>query len=155
MQQISWRAPEYIHTHKTADWYWIVGIVTLSIAIIAVIFNNLIFGILVIVAAATLSMHASRPPRKIDIVISQLGVRIGNVFYPYDELESFWIETEDMPTVIHPKIIFKSKKKLMFLITALLENQNPDEIEEYLAQHLPKIEHTEPFLEKLLVYFGF
>lgn len=37
----------------------------------------------------------------------------------------------------------------------MLGNANPDEIRTALAEHLHETEHTEPFLEKLLFYFGF
>ena len=151
MQHISWRAPEYIHTEKTADWYWIVGIVTISIAIIAIILGNLIFGILIIVSSLTLSLYASRPARMIEIDVSGLGVKIGSQFFPYAELDSYWIDTVGP----HPKIILKTKKKLMFFITALIENESPEELDTFLAHYLPQVEHTEPFLEKLLVYLGF
>jgi hypothetical protein len=151
MQKISWQAPEYIHTEKSADWYWIVGIITFSIALIAIILNNLIFGILIIISSITLSLYAARPAKMIDMEINDAGVKIGSYFYPYSELESFWIETE----VRHPKIILKSRRKVMFFVSILIEDADPEELDELLSQHLPKVEHSEPILEKLLVYLGF
>ena len=43
----------------------------------------------------------------------------------------------------------------MPFIVIFIEDIGPDEIHEVLSQHLPEEEHTEPFLEKLLLYFGF
>lgn len=151
MEKIEWTAPEYIHTQKTTDWYWIVGIVTLTIAIISIVLNNIIFALLIIIGMGTLCMYASREPRRVPIEISPAGVRIGGYFYPYDNLDSFWVETNDA----YPRVIFKSQKKMMLYITALIENVDPDEIKNMLVTHLKEEYHTEPLLEKLLIYFGF
>lgn len=152
MENISWHAPEYIHTHKTSDWYWIVGIVTLTIALVAIILNNLIFAILIIVSAALLTLYASRPPHIQEIVLEKNGIHVGPTFYSYSsDLDSFWVETREF----HPKIILKSKKKLMFFIGVLIVDTDPELVEDYLSQHLPKVEHREPLFEKLLFYFGF
>ena len=151
MDKISWTAPEYIHTHKTADWYWIVGIITISLAIVAIIFNDVIFAILIVVSVATLSLYATRPPSILDIDITSTGIHNGATFYSYTDLDSFWVETREQ----YPKIILKSKKKLMFFITILIEDEDPEMIDDYLSQHLPKVEHHEPLLEKIFMWLGF
>ena len=51
MEHLSWQAHEYHHTEKTSDWYWIVGIVTVSLALICIIYNNIILGILILVSS--------------------------------------------------------------------------------------------------------
>ena len=149
--KISWQAPEYIYKEKTADWYWIVSIITLSIAIISIILNNLIFAILIIVSSFTLSLFAGRKPGLISVEINRLGLSVGKTRYSYDALDSFWIETRE----IYPKIILKSKKTWMPYITVLIRETDSEQIRRKLLEHLPEEEHTEPFLEKLLIYFGF
>ena len=151
MEKISWQTKEYIHTEKTTDWYWIVGIITISIALISIIFGNLIFGILIIVASFTLTLFASRKPEMVEVEINQRGVLHGKTLYPYDHLDSFWIETREF----HGRILLKSKKVLMPFVVIFLEDIEPEKIRETLLQHLPEEEHTEPLLEKLLIYFGF
>ena len=151
MEKISWKAHERIHTEKTNDWYWIVAIVTISIAVLSIILDNVIFGILIIISSFTLSLVASKKPEYLETTIDSRGVRTGKIFYPYDNLDSFWIETRDA----HPRLILKSKKMFMTFITILLEDMDPDEVGDYLSQHLHEEEHVEPLLEKLLIYFGF
>lgn len=151
MENLSWQTPEYIHKEKTNDWYWIVGIVTISIALVAIILNNLIFGILIIVCSFALSLFASRKPDTITIAIDNLGVDVGKTHHPYGVLESFWIETRDA----HPRLMLKAKKTWMPFMIILLGDVPAEEIRHQLLQHLPEEEHTEPFLEKLLIYLGF
>lgn len=153
MEKLSWNTIEYLHQEKTTDWYWIVGIVTISIAIISIILNNIIFAILILVSSFTLMLFASRPPSEVEVDIDDLGIRVGNTIYPYKHLESFWVETREN----NDRILLKSKKLFMPLIIIFIEENQvrPGDVRGILLKHLPEEEHAEPFLEKLLVYLGF
>lgn len=151
MEKLTWQTIEYLHSKKTSDWYWIVGAITVSIALIAIILNNIIFAILIIVASFTLVLFASKPPEILDVEISTAGIHLNEVYYPYSELESFWIELQDQ----HPKIIIKSKKVFATYITIFIEDVPPEEIHDLLRRHLPEEKHVEPFLVKLLEHLGF
>jgi hypothetical protein len=151
MEPIEWKAPEYIYTEKTIDWYWIVGIVAVSIAIISIILDNVIFAILILVGSGTLSLFGSRRPETITITVGSKGVKIKSDFYIYSDIESFWIETRDK----YPRVFFKLKKKVSMHIIVMLENTDPEALHALLSEHLPEQEQTEPFLEKLLIYLGF
>lgn len=148
---VSWTAPEYMHTHKSADWYWIVGIISVTLAILAIVLGNTLFGILILVSAFTLSLYASRPPHMQEIRVTDKGVQIDKVLYPYSILESYWIEENEL----HPRILLKSEHKLAPYVIILLGEVPSHEIHEVLSQYLHEVKHSEPFLEKLLIWFGF
>jgi len=150
-EKLKWQTPEYIYREKTADWYWIVSIVTISIALIAIILNNIIFALLIIASSFTLSLFASRKPSVIDVRINNSGIIAGNTKYTYDSLDSFWVETREA----YPKVLVKSKKLLMPFIVILINGVEPSDVKHALEKYLPEKEHAEPFLEKLLIYFGF
>lgn len=153
MDKLSWTTIEYIHQEKTTDWYWIVGIVTVSIAIISIIMSNIIFALLIIVASFTLSLFASKKPNDVDVVIDNLGIKVGKTIYPYIHLDSFWVETREN----NDRILLKSKKLFMPLIIIFVEESqvDPNDVRMLLLRHIDEEEHSEPFLHKLLVYFGF
>ena len=152
MDRISWQTIEYLHTEKNSDWYWIVGIVSISLAVIAIILNNVVFGILIMVSAFTLSLLASRRPSIVDVSIDNIGVTFGKSRYVYKNLESYWIETRDN----YPRLLIKSKKVLMPLIVIHIEDEEDNHlIKEVISKHLPEEEHAEPLLEKILIYLGF
>jgi len=151
MDKISWETYEYIHTEKTNDWYWIVAIVTISIAVIAIILNNVIFAILILISSFTLSLFASRRPDIVSASIDNSGVTFGKTRYPYSTLESFWVETRDG----YPRLLLKSSKIIMPFIVIHTEDLDADEIRHFLSTHLKEEEHTEPLLEKVLIYLGF
>lgn len=151
MEKISWQSSEYFHTEKSTDWYWIVGIVSISLAIIAIIFDNLIFGILIIISTFTLTLLASRKPAVVDVELDNTGVTIGKTKYPYKSLHSFWIESKNF----HPRILIKSSKVLMPLLIIFIEEEREEEIKNFLLKNLKEEELSEPLFEKLLIYLGF
>jgi hypothetical protein len=151
MDNISWETVEYLHTEKTNDWYWIVGIITLSAALIAVILNNIIFAILIIVSSFTLSMFASRRPNIISATIDKSGVTFGRTRYPYSSIQSFWVETRDN----YPRMLLKTDKAFMPFVVIHIHEDDADEIKDILSKYLPEEENTEPLLEKALIYLGF
>jgi hypothetical protein len=149
---IEWDAHEYEHKERSSDWFWAVGIVSISLAITSVILGNIIFGILVLLSAFTLSLFASRPPSTLHVTIDEKGITRGKVRYPYQTLQSFWIDT-DHP---HKKIILRSEKLFMPLIIVPLGDEvDLEELHENLSRFLSEEFHSLPLIERILEYLGF
>ena len=147
-----WNAHEYEHKQRSPDWFWAVGIVSISIAIAAVIFGNIIFGILVLISAFALSLFVNRPPNTLHIVIDGKGITKDKIRYPYSTLESFWIDTEHP----HKKIILRSQKMFMPLIVIPLGDEaDVEQLHENLSLFLSEELHRLPFVERILEYLGF
>ena len=148
---ISWNAPTHLHVEKRADWYWTVGIITLALAAVAIIFGQVITGIFVIVAAVALVVHASKPPMIVACEINDRGVIFGNVLYPFLTLDSFCIPHDEMPS----KILLKSRKLFMPLIVIYIDEVDPEDIRAVLLRYIAETEHREPFLKNVLERLGF
>ena len=88
---ISWQAPTHIYVEKKPDWYWAVGIITLAIAAVCIIFGQIIPGIFVIVAAVSLVLHASHKPRLMACEVNDRGIMIDNILYPFLSLFPFFL----------------------------------------------------------------
>jgi hypothetical protein len=148
---IEWNAPEHYHFERSSDWYWAVGIVTITCAALAFIFGNPIFGILILVGALALVLHASRTPRTLHYEVNDRGIVVDNTLYTFLTLDSFWIDT------LHhePKIILKSRKTFMPLISMPIAEVSPDDVRTVLLTYIAETEHVEPFTQKLLEVLGF
>jgi hypothetical protein len=148
---LEWDAPEHHHTEKNNDWYWAVGIITFTAAILAFLFGNIIFGIFIIVGVFSLVIHAVRKPGIVHVEINDRGIIIGNVLYPFLTLESFWIDAHEHP----PKIILKSTKTFMPYITVNIEEYDREDVRQVLLKYIAETEHHEPLSQKILERFGF
>ncbi|MDQ3089832.1 MAG: hypothetical protein M3Q24_01610 [bacterium] len=150
--RIEWDAHEYEHKVRTEDWYWAVTIITVGIAIAAIIFGNIIFGILIIISAFALSLFINRPPDTIHIVVDEKGIIKEKIRYPYSTLHSFWIDVEHP----HKKILLRSQKTFMPLIIIPLGDEvDPDKLQRTLIRVLPEEYYALPFTETILEYLGF
>ncbi len=150
--KLEWDAYEYEQKQRSPDWFWAVGIISVSVAVAAVIFGNIIFGILVLISAFTLSLFASRPPNILHITVDEKGLTRGKIRYPYSTLESFWIDMEHP----HKKIILRSEKMFMpFIIIPLDDSTDVELLHDNLSRFLSEEFHSLPFVEKILEYLGF
>jgi len=148
---LKWQAPEYHSYERSVDWFWAVGIITLCIVILSFVYNNSLFGILILLSAIILVYFVKREPEMVTYEITQRGVLINDEFHPYQTLESFWLELQ----MGEPKLILKSKKTLQQLIMIPIEKNNPDEIHGLLSDYLTEAILTEPASHKVMEYLGF
>jgi len=148
---IAWQAPEHYHVEKNPDWYWSVGLITLTLATVTIIFGNVITGILVLAAAAALVIHASRPPEIVYHEINDRGIMVNQTFFPFLNLDSFWIPHDTFPA----KIILKSRKTFAPFIIIWIEEVDPEDVREVLLRYIAETEHREHFLFQVLERLGF
>lgn len=151
---ISWQAHEYFHQEKSNDWYWGLGIIAITAAVLAIVFGNTLFALVIVLFAFIAGMQAHREPKLINFELSNRGVIINHVLYPYSTLESFWIAEQHLNKP-DPKVLIKSKRPMMSFIHLPVENVDIEEVRDFLLIYLKEEELEEPLLEKVLEYFGF
>jgi hypothetical protein len=149
---LEWEAYEYLHYDRSADWFWGVGLITLVIAIAAIILQNVLLAVLVGVGAVTITLRALRHPEIKRFALTPRGAIENNTLYPYSTLDSFWVDDESL----HPKLLIKSKQTMVpLIIFPLPESVNPQIIHDYLIQYLYDEPMEESSLQRLLEIFGF
>lgn len=150
---IEWTGHEYSHFEKGSDWYWALGLVAVAGAVTAIIFDDILFAILILIAGFVLAIFASRKPNEVTFALTQRGVRIDDTLYPYKTLKSFGIE-ELTPQHI-PRLIFASKKIFALDIIIPLEHVDANEVHDFLMHFLEEDEHFEPLTHKVMEWLGF
>ncbi len=151
-EKIQWSAPEYEHKKNSADWFWAVGIIALSLAITAIIYRNILFAIFIVLGAFTLLLYSARKPQVLYFELNSKGVRIGSVLYPYHTLKSFWLRENNKGV----KLILESQKALMpHMSIPLSPEVDADAVHTFLLGHLPEEEQKESVSEALMDYLGF
>lgn len=152
-KRIAWEAYEHEHRPKSSDWFWVVGIIAVAGAILAIYFDNLLFGLLILLAAFTSIVQSHIPPRLIKIEIGRKGVRVGDSVYPYSSLQSFFVIDEE----INDRIILRSTKPLLPYVVVPFSSEvtSADEIRDYLLEYLYEEEMDEPALQKFMEMLGF
>lgn len=150
--KISWQALEYKRKEKTADWYWAVAIIALSVSVIAFLLGDGLFSIFIIIATITLLLFSQRNPRNIDVSMDERGLTVDRDVYPFATLEEFWVDISDRNS---PKILLKSKKIIVPLIVIPIEEYHYLDIRDFLLNYLPEKEMHEPLSQKVMEKLGF
>mgnify|MGYP001593200750 FL=1 len=145
---VSWRAEERAHTHKDPDWFWGVGIVAISIAVISILKGNPLFGVLIILGAVTLFMHAIKKPEIIEARADDTGLAINDTFFPYEDLHSFYINMGKEP----PHIILKSKKTLTPRIVLPFDGTKENDARRVLISHIVEEKMNVPISHQILEF---
>ncbi len=151
IKEIRWDILEYEKKDKKADWYFALGIISISASIASFLLDNILFGIFIIIGAITLAMYGVRKPKMLRIKINTRGVFINNMLYPLNTLKSFWIE--DYANT--PKILIQSEKTFVPYIVIPMKESDIDTVRIFLLEHLKEEVLVEPLPQKIMEYLGF
>ena len=151
--RIEWRGREHEHRTRGIDWYWGVGLAGVVFSLAVLLFGNALLALLIFIATGVLVVFSLHEPKTTRFMLVPRGLVIDKKLYPFQTLESFWIDDEH--PALPPKLIIKSAQPLMPLIVIPLENVAVDEVHRFLAEKLPEEEQHEPFSHRLLELLGF
>ena len=151
VRAVLFEAYEHTNPPKTSDWFLIVGILTLSIAIASILLGNALFGMLVFLGGMVTALLAMKEPKIVSYGVTQRGIRIDDKLFPYTTLHSYYID-EDAPQ--GPELLIKSEKMFMPLLVLPLPEDSIGAIEDIIAQRLPEAHIEKPFGHKLLEFFN-
>ncbi len=151
---IEWETLELHPGPKNNDWFWALGIIAGTIAILAFVFNNIIFGIFVIIAAFSLGLMINARPKAQYLAITKEGMVVEDRLYAYDNLSHFYIEdfrdVENAHPLLRSKILIRTKS-IMYpvLYIPIHEEIELEKIRSLLSKHIPEKKISEPLLVKL------
>ena len=153
VRAVTWEAPEHHHIEGgSGDRYWILGILSISIFVVAILLDSMLFGILIILAASVITLLSFKVPRIIPFAVTTRGVRIDDKLFPYSTLESFFLD-DDNPQ--GPQLLIKSKHYFMPLVVIPIPEDGSHEIEKIIEIRLAEEHLEEPLANKILEWLGF
>jgi hypothetical protein len=148
---LRWSAYEHEHIERGSDWFWALGIIAISAALTSILFSNILFAILIILAATTIGLIARHPPEIHEFELSEKGVRTGKTFHSYDSIISFWVDDElDEPLLLVDTTAFMAPN-----LVIPIGDVEPEVIREYLRERVEEVPMKEPLAHKILELFGF
>ncbi len=148
---LKWSALDGDVEERGKDWYVALGIAAVAIAIIAVLFNDALFGILVIVAAITLALIARHPSSMVEFEISDRGIRVGETLHRYEEIVSFWVDDENANS---PLLLVDTVKFLSPNLIIPIQHVDAASVRAFLLEHADEVRMREPIAHKILAFVG-
>ncbi len=158
-----WDAKEFVEYQRDRSWYVLVALGSVAAAVLVILGQTFLLGqaagggfipawveyaILIIVFGLTgyvVLRHAGDTPRTITYSLTKLGIQVGERFYPYSELRSYWIVYK-LPV---QTLYVQSTNRFKPLIRVDLASVDPLQVKTVLKDYLPEEQkRSEDFLDK-------
>jgi hypothetical protein len=149
-----WEGREYEHSPKSADWYWVLGIIAAAVAVASVLFGSYLLAFLVITAAAAIALHAAKQPPLHRFRLVEQGLVIGDELHPFERMVSFSV-LEDIEGELPPLLSIKNETWLSPHLVIPLDGVDADAVYAYFLQHVDESEHTHTFADLVAAWLGF
>jgi hypothetical protein len=148
---LRWNAYEHEHVERGSEWFWALGVAAVCAAVTAVLLSDILFGVLIIVAACTIALFARHAPEVSTFEISVKGVRVDHTLHRYDEIISFWVEDEHDG---HPLLLIDTVKFMSPNLIIPIHDIDPGLVRAYLKEHANEVHMKEPLAHKVLEFIG-
>lgn len=149
---LSWHAPEFVYHPKSLLWHILVGSFILLLIAISIITGQLLASIVFIISGILIFMYAEVKPKIIEIALTNMGIKVGNNFYPFNKIKSFWLVYESPVKTLN----LETTRRFSPIITLQLEDTDPFLVRNILREHiLEEHERSEDLFDKISRFLRF
>lgn len=133
----SWVAPEFIRHERGMVWKITMPLLVFLAAFLGIYFGAWSFSIAIVAFAIVYWLIHRNPPKDVEVVISDVGLKVGNRRYPFSRIKAFWIIYE--PPVFKTLYI-RVSGDIAVNIPIQLEDEHPAIIREIMIEKIPELE---------------
>jgi hypothetical protein len=145
---LHWKAPEFIIHHRGVKWFLTAGIILILLIAYAIYTRSATMAIVFIILGGVYYLTHNQHPKIIDIKVTELGIFMGEKFFPYNMINSFSIIYH--PPYIH-HINLRLADKTLSRVAVQLDVQDPVAVRKLLVREIPEVEgDSESFTEMLI-----
>jgi hypothetical protein len=144
---LTWKSPEYTIHQKGWLWYSIFVLIFGGSSYLAFRYNSWTFSLALVVFAVVYLLADKKKPKKVPVKLSEIGVKVGTRVYQYSRIRAFWIVyNPPFQKTLHLEVY----NEFVSEVEISLEDEDPAEIHQFLAQRIPELEGKEPgFLDNI------
>jgi len=149
-----WATLAYPQREKSKAWYFVMGLIVLGFVIYGLFIDQYgwIVSVTFLILAGVYYLSELKRAPAILISISDYGIRFGSRYFPYSQIKSFWIITEDDIRNLHISLYKGVNREISIMID---ENINIAKLREYLQLQIPEEEGKKmSFSDHIIRNFG-
>jgi hypothetical protein len=130
---IDWKAPSRPYRKKERSYYTTVALLIILVSLIAFFWGErLLIGALLALGFLVYVLNFT-PPQEIEYKVSTQGITIGDHFYHWEELDSFWFSQKEGQKILNILTKFRFPGLLMLVMGSTPQ----DELQRVVARYLP------------------
>ncbi len=148
---LGWQAKEHEHLGQDIDWVWTIGIIGVAATTASLIIKNYLFALLIIFITIAVIIKGIKKPKIIDAKLTNIGIVLENELFPYENIKSFYIKNDPDRSLL----VIRTSALLSPVIQVPLEDIDPDDIREILAEYLPEVLFHKSLADRTIEWIGF
>lgn len=150
-----WTTKEH-HNHdgnRGVEWYVAVSVIAVAVIVTSLILNNVLLAIIIAVGFIALILSHRRGLQDVEVSIDTKGVRVNDMFYTYNNLESFFVNPEQHHLILKTKRLLASH--IVLPVDPEYDQEDLDGLTDFLDEYIPEEEMHENVFEQFMEYLGF
>ncbi len=129
---LSWQAPARPFRKKDRSYYTTLAIIVILVVLILFLFNEFLLIATLLALTFVTYVLAFVPPGRVDYRISTQGITIGEDFYFWHYLDSFWFKEKEKHKVLHIQTRLRFPSQLMLVLEV-----DQEKVKKTVARFLP------------------
>jgi hypothetical protein len=134
LNQIRWKASEYVEHHRGSSWYLGLAVITVILTAATYLLTHDKFGAgIIALLGIIVGSSAHWKPNQVTYVLSAKGLHVGTRFYPFSQFKYFDVVHEGE---LH-NLVFVPTKRFATNVTAFVDPADEEDITALVGEHLP------------------
>lgn len=150
----SWEGREYSFEERGPDWYWALGIITIAGVLASILFSNILLALVILAGAAAVALQAAKHHRVHRFDIYDNGIAIDDSLYLYEDMRDFSV-LEYLDPDQPPALSIKTNHIMAPHLLIPIHDYDPEDVYEYIENHLPEGMHEETLIDRLSALLKF
>ncbi|MBI4039151.1 hypothetical protein HY384_04320 [Candidatus Daviesbacteria bacterium] len=132
-----WQAPSHPFRKKDRSYYTTTAILVVLLSLIAFLFQQFLLIGAILALTFVAYVLAFVPPHNVRYRISTQGITIGEDFYFWHFLDSFWFKEKEDSKVLHIQTRLRFPAQLMLVLGSAV---NEEKVKKIISRFLPFVE---------------
>lgn len=130
---LSWTTKEHVHLERSIDFYWVLGLITLTAAVLAFILRDGLFGALILIGGGMYGYISWVKPKDITVVITDKEIIIEDDIYNISKILAFRVT--DLKG--DKELLLKINRPYQSMVSACVPDDMEVQIKDTLSKMLP------------------
>lgn len=147
---LAFTGPSDLPREENRRWFTLVITASVLLILFALLFQQILLAIILIGVAWLTYMLTRIPNQEVENVITSTGFFSQDKFYPWSQLNGFWIIKDHG----HYVLGLETDRRAFSNVMILLGSQNPIEVKQVLSQYIPYREDHRPDILSVMMEKG-
>ncbi|MDP3975607.1 MAG: hypothetical protein Q8P95_01700 [bacterium] len=149
---MEWLTPAYLSLPKSKGWYALMSLIVLGFVMYGMLTGAYVISVTFLILAGVSYWHQTQRVPVVKVEISDIGVRFGSKYYPYDQIKSFWIFRESEPHLLNLSLYKGVQRDLSIILPEEIDSAH---LREYLLLQIQEeTGKRESFSDQLIRNLG-